>query len=160
MKRILILAVFLMTACSGGDFIASRAEHFVRTTYSDVDRILSVHVDTVTYGDNMDYRIEQATRNMEFAADMFRRYGSDRAEQDLMKERAFVSALDSLKEASADILGKPTAYNCIVSYNNPGNLVWVQLDTYGNLLNITKDVEKILLNPGADVPGYREILTR
>lgn len=158
MKRVLIIAVCLMTACSGKDIITSRAEHFVRTTYNDVDRILYMGIDTVTYGDNLEYRIETARRNMEFASMMFRDYGGESLKADLEKEQRWVAALDSLKEASADILGDPVAYNCMVTYNTPGNITWVQLDTHGNLLNITKDMEKVLLNPGADVPGYRELV--
>ena len=162
MKRILILAVLMMAACSGKDWISSRAEHFVRNTYNDVDRIFSVRIDTVTLGDNLDYRIEQTRRNMEFAAMMFRDYGGKMYEEDLMKYRTRIASLDSLKAASADILGTPAAYNCIVVYNDPsntpGNLVCVQLDPYGNLLNITKDPEKVLLNPGGDVPGYLQIV--
>ena len=53
MKRFLLLAAVCLTACSGKDFIPSRAEHFVRRTYSDVDRIVYLRVDTVTFGDNL-----------------------------------------------------------------------------------------------------------
>ena len=146
-----------MTACAGEETIESRAEHFVRTTYSDVDRVLSVRVDTVTLGDNMNYRIGQAERNKEFAAVMVRGFGGETYQESLDKETAWAAALDSLKDASAGILGEPAAYNCIVVYNNPSNLVWVQLDPDWNLLNITKDMNKVLLNPGGDVPGYFEL---
>ena len=153
MRKIALFAILfaflaIFTACSNKDVIASRAEHFVRSTYNDVDRVLSVKVDTVTYGDNLDYRIEQAKQRIDVV------YG----EEILAKNRAWVAVLDSLKEASGDILGQPTAFNCIVVYNDPGaspgHIVWVQLDKYGNLLNITKEPEKVLLNPGEDVPGY------
>lgn len=149
MRKIALFAILfaflaIFTACSNKDVIASRAEHFVRSTYNDVDRVISVKVDTVTYGDNLDYRIEQARRRIDSI------YG----EEILASNRAWAATLDSLKEVSGDILGDPTAFNCIVVYNNPSNLVWVQLDRYGNLLNITKEPEKILLNPGEDVPGY------
>ena len=154
-------AIFLLTACSGKDFITSQAEHFVRKTYNDVDRIISVVVDTVTLGENMDYRIHQARHGMEFSAMMFRDFGGKTYEESLAKDRAWVAALDSLKAVSADVLGTPAAYNCIVTYNdpgiNPGCIVWVQLDPAGNLLNITKEPEKVLLNPGGDVPGYFEV---
>lgn len=164
MKRILILAALMMAACSGKDTISSRAEHFVRTTYNDVDRIISVRIDTVTLGENLDYRIQQTEHNMEFAAMMFRDYGGKMYEEELAKYKVRMASLDSLKTASADILGKTAAYNCIVVYNdpniNPGCIVWVQLDPDGNLLNITKDPEKVLLNPGADVPGYLQIVRK
>ena len=159
MRKIAFYAILfaffaILTGCTGKDVIASRAEHFVRSTYNDVDRVLSVKVDTVTYGDNLDYRMEQARHRMEFSAMMNRDYGGKAQEESLARDKAWVAALDSLKGVSGDILRDPAAYNCIVVYNNPSNLVWVQLDRYGNLLNITKDVEKILLNPGEDVPGY------
>lgn len=154
MKRFLFLAVLLATACSGESTMASRAEHFVRSTYNDVDRILSVKVDTVTYGDNLDYRIERAQSNTEFAAHMFRTYKGEKDAEGLKDALAWEATLDSLKQAAGDILEEPAAYSCIVTYNRPGNLVWVQLDKSGNLLNVTKDVDKILINPGDDVPGY------
>lgn len=157
-------AIFLLTSCSGKDFITARAEHFVRKTYNDVDRIISVVVDTVTLGENMDYRIHQARQRMEFSALMMREFGGESYEETLAKDRSWKSLLDSLKVASADVLGTPTAYNCIVTYNdpgiNPGCIVWVQLDPDGNLLNITKEPEKVLLNPGGDVPGYFEVWER
>ena len=162
MRKIALFAILfafsaIFPSCSGKDVMASRAEHFVRSTYNDVDRVLSVKVDTVTYGDNLDYRMEQARHNMEFSAMMNRDYSGKAQEESLARDKAWVAALDSLKGVSGDILGDPAAYNCIVVYNNPSNLVWVQLDRYGNLLNITKDVEKVLLNPGEDVPGYFEV---
>lgn len=158
MKRFLLLAAVCLTACSGKDFIPSRAEHFVRRTYSDVDRIVYLRVDTVTFGDNLDYRIEQARRSMEFAAMMKRTYGGERYESDLAEEKAWVDALDSLKAATApEVLAGPVAFNCTVAYNHETNFVWVQLDPLGNLLGITKDRDEFLLNPGGDVPGYFEL---
>ena len=163
MRKIAFYAILfaffaILTGCTGKDVIASRAEHFVRSTYNDVDRVLSVKVDTVTYGENLDYRMEQARHRMEFSAMMNRDYGGKAQEESLARDKAWVAALDSLKGVSGDILGDPAAYNCIVVYNdtgtNPGHIVWVQLDKYGNLLNITKEPEKVLLNPGEDVPGY------
>ena len=163
MRKIALFAILfafsaIFPACSGKDVIASRAEHFVRSTYNDVERIFSVKVDTVTYGENLDYRMEQARHSMEFSAMMNRDYGGKIYEESLAKDKAWVAALDSLKGVSGDILGEPTAFNCIVVYNDsgadPGHIVWVQLDEYGNLLNITKEPEKVLLNPGGDVPGY------
>lgn len=151
-----LTTIFLMMSCSGKDTIASRAEHFVRVTYGDVDRILHVKVDTVTYGDKLDERMEQARRSMEFSAMMKRSYSGDVRDESFAKDKAWVEALDSLKGASGDILGDPAAFTCVVVYNNPSNLVWVQLDRHGNLLNITKEIGKLLMNPGDDVPGYAE----
>ena len=55
----------LLTSCAND--MASKAVHYVRKTYNDVDRIIGVSVDTVTLGDNLDYRIESADRYVEFA---------------------------------------------------------------------------------------------
>lgn len=55
----------LLTSCAND--MASKAVHYVRKTYNDVDRIIGVSVDTVTLGDNLDYRIESADRFVEFA---------------------------------------------------------------------------------------------
>ena len=131
-----IALVIIVTACSESDRIESRAKHFVKRTYSDVDRIIMVDIKPVTVGDNLDYRIERAR---------------------LAKETAWCAALDSLKASLGEELNVVTAYNCAVAYNYPNNLVWVQLDKFGNLLKITKDGRERLLNPGNDAPGYFEL---
>lgn len=152
------MALVCAVACSGVSFIESQAVKYVRSQYSDFDRLIMCDVDTVTLGDNLDYRIEQARRNLEFASMMVRDHGGDYAQKEQEKEMAWVAALDSLKAVSGSVLNEPTAYNCCVAYNNPDNLVWVQLDKYGNLLAITKDKSKdFLLNPGEDVPGYLDV---
>lgn len=154
MRKILFIALALLLAgCSGGDFIRSRAEHFVRRTYPDVDRILYYSVDTITLGDNMNYRIEQAQRLVKEAGWM--------DNEDLDRETARLHALDSLLAATPqDVIDTPTAYQCCIAYNVPSNLVWVQLDTYGNLLQISKDMMQLYLNPGEDLPGYFEVNKR
>ena len=157
MKKIVLFAALLMVACSGEDTIATKAEHFVRSNYSDVEQVLHVSVDTVTYGDNLAYRIERAKSSTEFAAHMYRTY---KDEEGLKEALAWEAALDSLGTAAGALLNEPAAYNCTVTYNRPGNIVWVQLDKSGNLLNITKDVNKVLLNPGEDVPGYLDTFLR
>ena len=76
----------------------------------------------------------------------------------LAEETALCAALDSLKASLGDVANEVTAYNCTLAYNYPTNFVWVQLDQYGNLLKITKDIRETLLNPGSDAPGYFELL--
>ena len=154
MRKILFIALALLLAgCSGGDFIRSRAEHFVRRTYPDVDRILYYSVDTITLGDNMNYRIEQAQQ--------FVKEAGWRDKEDLDRETARLHALDSLLAAtSQEVIDTPTAYQCCIAYNVPSNLVWVQLDPYGNLLQISKDMMQLYLNPGEDLPGYFEVNKR
>lgn len=182
MKKILLLLIVLLAGCSGGGLIRSRAEYFVRRTYPDVDRILYYKVDTVTLGDNMNYRIEQAEEHLRHAESFLREaersaernrrdgfkmlYSSDTAnvserKADVAREAARLRALDSLLANTAqDILDAPAAYQCCIAYNTPGNLVWLQLDPYGNLLVISKDILKLYYNPGGDVPGYLEVNDR
>ena len=183
MKRhLLILLAVLLAGCSGGDFIRSRAEHFVRSTYPDVDRILYYSVDTITLGDNMNYRIEQQKESVKMAesalehaklsADRNRRdgfrslYASDTArvrkcQEDVDRQTARLKALDSLLANTAqEVIDTPAAYKCCIAYNDPANLVWLQLDPYGNLIVITKDIMKLYYNPGNDLPGYMDIYDR
>lgn len=182
MKKILLLLIVLLAGCSGGGLIRSRAEYFVRRTYPDVDRILYYRVDTITLGDNMNYRIEQAKERVKMAesalkhakwtAEMNRRdgfkslYASDTArvreyQEDVDRETARLQALDSLLANTAqEVIDTPAAYKCCIAYNDPANLVWLQLDPYGNLIMITKDILKLYYNPGNDLPGYMDIYDR
>lgn len=142
MKKIIpLLTVLLLlcVACASED-IAHKAVRYVKANYNDVSEIILCSVDTVTLGDNLEYRIDQA-----------KRFGPE----------GRVEALDSLK-ASLDpaVLAKPTAYNCCVQYNYVGNFVWIQFDEFGNLLTISKDRRNWLLNPGEDAPGYLDIVLK
>lgn len=135
---IIIGCILIVTGCISAPDMSSRAVRYARAQYGDFSKLIHVSVDTVTIGDNLDYRIEQAGR-----------FGKE----------GRIEALDSLK-ASLDpaVLAKPTAYNCCVQYNYVGNFVWVQLDGSGNLLTISKDRRNWLLNPGEDAPGYLDIV--
>jgi len=140
MKRLVIFLLLGIAACTASPNMSQRAVNYVKGQYSDFDQLILCSVDTVTIGDNLNYRIEQAQR-----------FGPE----------GRVFALDSLK-ASLDpaILSKPTAYNCSVQYNQVGNIVWVQLDENGQLLTISKDRHNWLLNPGEDAPGYLDIILK
>ena len=177
-----VILAFILTCCSGGDLIRSRAEHFARSTYPDVDKILYCRVDTITLGDNMNHRIEQAKESVKHAesflesaersAERNRRdgfktlYSSDTAriseyKADVERETARLRALDSLLAAtSQEVIDTPAAYQCCIAYNDPSNLVWVQLDPYGNLIQISKDMMQLYINPGEDLPGYLEVNRR
>ena len=149
-------------------------EHF-----SDCENIIHVNTDTITLGDNLAHRIQQAERYVSFAKDEVERYrtwaddwekdrfGKDyaeehramqrEAEKKLADEEAWLSALDSLMTATLDIANTPTAYTVWVQYNYVGNFALVQLSADGDLLVITKDTNRLLLNPGDDMPGYYEL---
>ena len=132
--------MLLICVACGSESISQKAVRYARAQYSDFSKLIYVSVDTVTIGDNLDYRIEQAGR---------------------LGPEDRVEALDSLK-ASTDpaVLAKPTAYNCCVQYNYVGNFVWIQFDEFGNLLTISKDRRNWLLNPGEDAPGYLDIVLK
>jgi len=138
MKKLIPLLILLCVGCSTD--MSRQAVRYVKANYSDFDQLIYCSVDTVTIGDNLDYRIERAK---------------------IQGPEGRAEALDSLK-ASLDpaILSKPTAYNCGVQYNRVGNIVWVQLDEYGKLLTISRDRHDWLLNPGEDAPGYLDIVLR
>ena len=160
-KFLFIILASILASCTGGDFIRSRAEHFVRSTYPDVDKILYYSVDTITLGDNMNYRIEQAKDHLKSAQDFAERFPRQSYLDDVERESARLQALDSLlASTSPDVLNTPAAYQCCVAYNTPTNLVWLQIDPYGNLIVISKDRLKLYYNPGGDIPGYLEVNDR
>ena len=180
MKKIVFLALLAVVSCSISkeDFIKNRAIGYVKQVYKDYDKLIMYKVDTVTYGDNLDYRIEQADMSIKLAEGLLSvqesgarelaRYGGDpdmerieETRQDVKREKDRAAALDSVKKAlSPDVLNTPTAFTCCIAYNYPNNLVWVQVDTYGNLYVVDKNIEKLLLNPGDDAPGYLEVNNR
>jgi len=176
--------LFLVSGCTlFGDPIAMKAVRLVRANYSDCEKILSVSIDTVTLGDNLDYRISQHSRNIshdEFQVkyyqdciNTFKRYGSssrsivdsyrkdlEKADSVLRQDKEILASLDSLKQATIELADTPTAYQICVCYNYATNLVWVQLAEDGTFLRMSKRMEDLLLNPGSDMPGYYDIIMR
>ena len=160
-NAVLLLALALViSACSMEDIVTTRAERYVRQNYNDVHRIISVTIDTVTIGDNLDVSIRQALDRLSYASEKYVESGSELYYDEVQKYHAYINALDSLKTVLGDVSNEVAAYNCIVAYNYPHNLVWVQLDEYGNLRNITKDPGRLLVNPGRTVPGLYELSER
>lgn len=179
MRKLLTIAIIAtLAACSGGDLIRSRAELYVRSAYNDVGRILYYSVDTITFRDNLAYRITQSKLNIGFAERLYDLTASTNAEMkqlggtpdlereaeyldNVERERARTAALDSLMKATpADVLDAPAAYQCCIAYNTSSNLVWLQLSPTGDPLLITKEREKLFINPGGDIPEYYEINDR
>lgn len=177
MKRCLILLALTVGACITSSFDpAKKAARLVWSHYSDCREILMIDVDTITLGDNLEYRIKQQQRDVEYTEADVNRYKGyikefrnnrrianeyrrdlHKADSILSRKKLRLSALDSLKAATLDIANTPAAYLVCVAYNSPTNLVWVQLDEYGTLLVISKRREDLYLNPGRDMPGYFEI---
>lgn len=153
----------------------------IQKSYSDFNNVITIMVDTVTFGDNLDFRIEQCQKdiqritrdiegyhrdlkddkryNYKSLAEIHQRY-LEESEAKLEKENLRHQALDSLKSAIGDSGEEIAAYTYCVAYNYPTNLVWVQIDALNNILVVTKDIKKLLLNPGGDVSGYYEVLER
>lgn len=179
MKRILILLALTVCACSQPFNPAKKAARLVFRHYPDCEKILMVDVDTVTLGDNLEYRIKQQQEEVEYAENdvrMYRRWVKEfrstksvaddyrkrlhDADSILNRKKLRLSALDSLKAATLDIADMPTAYQVCVAYNYPSNLVWIQMDEDGTLLKISKSIMDLFFNPGGDMPGYFEIIEK
>ena len=148
--------------------------------YRDCEKIVYMNIDTVTFGDNLEYRISQADNDIQYKKGQvqlykdyikeFKRYGRSakrvvdgyqidlqKADSALTRAFAWRHALDSLKQATLDITTTATAYTINVQYNYVGNMVWVQLAEDGTFLAMSKRQEDLLLNPGEDMPGYFDL---
>ena len=177
MKRCLILLAVIACACSKPFDPAKKATDLVRRNYPDCEKIIMVKVDTVTLGENLQYRIERQKGFVKDAeADVARysgyvkefrssksiaasyRQALHHADSVLNKRRQLLFALDSLKDATLDMANTPAAYQVCVAYNYPNNLVWIQLDYDGTLLKMSKRMSDLLFSPGRDMPGYLEVL--
>ena len=169
----------MIVGCSAANNPAKKAEALVWKNYRDCEKIIMVDVDTITLGDNLDYRIEQHKRHVEESESevkMYKRYVKEfksskmlvesykkqlhKADSSLIIAKRKLADLDSLKLATLDISGIPAAYQVCVAYNSPSNLVWIQMDADGTLLKMTKNRSELFFNPGSDMPGYFEILDR
>lgn len=179
MKKGILLLALMVYACTSSFEPATRAEGYVWRNYPDCKKIIMVSVDTITLGDNLEYRINQQKRHIEYAKSQVRLYeGLARefkqtralatiynnelhtADSALNIERRMLAGLDSLKRVTSDIADTPAAYEVCVAYNSPGNLVWIQLNADGTLLKMSKTRTDMLLTPGADMPGYFDIYRR
>ena len=173
-----ILSIFLI-GCTHSETLQEKAVRLVSTNYPDCEKIVHIGIDTVTFGDNLDFRINQANNDVKYRNGQvemyenyikeFKRYGSSaksivdgykkdlhRADSILAHALAWRCALDSLKQATVDIANTPTAYTINIQYNYIGNMVWVQLANDGTFLKMSKNHNELLLNPGEDMPGYFE----
>lgn len=136
MKRavLFMLCIATLLGCSeekGRWYLVKSA---ARQACPDFGDIIHVGIDTVTYGDNLDYRISHFADNPRM-----------------------LRALDSLKDASRDILDTPVAYTYTIQYDHVGNFVFVQIDDRNKVLMATRDRRELFLNPGRDIPGYFEV---
>ena len=166
-QTILLLIAIIAVSCGRGYNPAHMAELYVKAAYPDYRNTIYCKVDTVTYGDNLNYRIEVVQRRIDedlSNLDYYKRWGGtfskDRITsltKSLESNEKRLAALDSLRQNS-DLLNHPTAYTVCIAYNQPTNFVWVQMDEYFELLKISKRLEDMYYNPGNDVPGYLEII--
>ena len=179
MRKSIILLALLVVACTSTFNPAKKAERLVWANYRDCEKILMVDVDTITLGQNLQYRIDRQKliiQERESDVHMYKelvkefrnspklasdyRGGLHCADSILQKEKRRLTSLDSLKMATLSIANTPAAYQACVCYNYIGNFVWVQLELNGKVLAISKRQGDMLLNPGKDMPGYIEIITK
>lgn len=165
--------MFAVASCSADALKLSLVKTYARRVAPDLDKIVYVSIDTVTYADNLEYRIESLRREIQFDSleivhqkfnlvySSLRESAEKRIkelEQKMAKNKAFINSLDSLGKAHSDIMFTAVAYTYDIQYNYVGNFVWVQIDSQNNLLKATKDPMEVLLNPGGDVPGYMDLV--
>lgn len=177
-KFVFILAIASIAACSMDNSLKSKAAFYATQAYGTPGTLLEYSVDTVTIGDNLNYRIQSAFKAADFAesilsfeeasAKELKSFGGSPDMASLEKSRRRVemangklAALDSLKEALApEVLNQVAALTFILVYNNPGSIVYVQMDPEGNLIAVANNSDDCLINPGEDAPGYLEINER
>lgn len=172
MKKIaaLLSGAILAISCTSPD-AGSVAVRYVRKAYPDVREIIYCKIDTVTYGDNLDWRIRQARQALEDKQSHLQLTRTlshlpgqmdeiEKTRQEIIYAEEWVTALDSLRVASGELLDHTVAYLICVAYNVPANFVWVQLDEFLNLLRISKRREDMYFNPGDDIPGYFELYNK
>lgn len=170
-RTLFLLPAILILACSCGYNAEHMADLYVKANYSDYRETVYCRVDTVTYGDNLNYRIEQQTQRLQddqresqrvkantFLTNDMKAHQLKTLSDSIEKREKVLAGLDSLRNNAGELLNHATAYTVCIAYNQPTNLVWVQMDEEYNLLVIAKTMNKLLLNPGNDIPGYLEVL--
>lgn len=125
MRKCIILLAAVLTACAMDpeDLAIRRA----KAAYPDCDKPVFVKVDTITNRDNLNTRRYLVSR------------GSN-AEKKL-------AYLDSMEIVHQDILDQPTAFRYTIAFDTPTNFVYVIQAPDGRNLGVSKDLNKLPLNP-------------
>lgn len=179
-----------LTSCSEkqptqDDIVKNNAETYVKEKMNDPSSYEFVKLelmDSVTFSDNIEYRKDYFSRNMEYDRSSLERQEGYKTELPSMydekdveelktkieKNERIISKIDSLATLLGDRKNEVASYTYIFSFRGNNALGAKILNEYVvqtdpapdfKIINMTDDKDKILLNPN-DFPGYREMIEK
>jgi hypothetical protein len=192
-RIVLGLFVFItigLTSCSEkqptqDDIVKKNAKEYIKEKMNDPSSYVFVKLelmDSITFNDNIEYRKDYFSRNMEYDRSSLERQEGYKTEipsmysekdvEDLKtkieKNERILSQIDSLATLLDDRKNEVASYTYIFSFRGNNalgakilNEYLVQTDTAPDfkIINMTDDKDKIFLNPN-DFPGYREMIEK
>lgn len=179
-----------LTSCSEkqptqDDIVKNNAETYVKEKMNDPSSYEFVKLelmDSVTFNDNIEYRKDFFSRNMEYDRSSLERQEGYKTELPSMydekeveelkakieKNERILSKIDSLATLLGDRKNEVASYTYIFSFRGNNALGAKILNEYVvqtdpapdfKIINMTDDKDKIFLNPN-DFPGYRKMIEK
>ncbi len=179
-----------LTSCSEkqptqDDIVKNNAETYVKQKMNDPSSYEFVKLelmDSVTFSDNIEYRKDYFSRNMEYDRSSLERQEGYKTELPSMydekdveelkakieKNERILSKIDSLATLLGDRKNEVASYTYTFSFRGNNALGAKILNEYVvqtdpapdfKIINMTDDKDKIFLNPN-DFPGYREMIEK
>jgi len=186
----LAFIVIGVTSCSvkqpkQDDIVKKKAEAYVKEKMNDpisYEFVKLELIDSITFNDNIEYRKDYFSRNMEYDLSSLERkegykteFPSMYNEKDIAdlkaqieKNKRIVSKIDSLETLLGNKKNEVASYTYIFSFRGNNTLGAKILNEYVlqtdaapdfEIINMTDDKDKIFLNPN-DFPGYREMIEK
>ena len=186
----LALIAIGLTSCSEkqptqDDIVKNNAETYVKEKMNDPTSYEFVKLelmDSVTFSDNIEYRKDYFSRNMEYDRSSLERQEGYKTEIPSMydkkdveelkgkieKNERILSKIDSLATLLGDRKNEVASYTYIFSFRGNNALGAKILNEYVvqtdpapdfKIINMTDDKDKIFLNPN-EFPGYREMIEK
>lgn len=187
---IFALIVIGLTSCTQkqptqDDIVKKNTETYVKEKMNDPASYEFVKLelmDSVTFSDNIEYRKDYFSRNMEYDRSSLERQEGYKTEIPSMydekdveelkakieKNERILSKIDSLATLLGDRKNEVASYTYIFSFRGNNALGAKILNEYVvqtdpapdfKIINMTDDKDKIFLNPN-DFPGYREMIEK
>ena len=184
------LIVIGLTSCAEkqptqDDIVKNNAEAYVKEKMNDPTSYEFVKLelmDSVTFSDNIEYRKDYFSRNMEYDQSSLERQEGYKTELPSMydendveelkakveKNQRILSKIDSLATLLGERKNEVASYTYIFSFRGNNALGAKVLNEYVvqtdpapdfKIINMTDNKDKILLNPN-DFPGYREMIEK
>ena len=192
-KMVIGLFAFIalrLTSCSEklptqDDIVKKNAEEYVKEKMNDPSSYEFVKlelIDSVLFSDNIEYRKDYFSRNMEYDRSSLERQESYKTEFPSMydekdvddlkakieKNERILAKIDSLANQLGERKNEVASYTYIFSFRGNNALGAKILNEYVvqtdpspdfKIINMTDDKDKIYLNPN-DFPGYREMIEK